>query len=74
MFNVDIDQAKDHLPELIEKTLSDGEVIITRGGQPIPKIVSIKGSKKKRKFGTARGLINISDDFDQPLADFKEYM
>jgi prevent-host-death family protein len=74
MFNVDIDQAKENLPELIEKTINNGEVIITRAGQPIAKIVSIKETKKERKFGTARGLIKISDDFDQPLDDFKGYM
>jgi len=28
----------------------------------------------KRPLGLAKGLIVISDDFDQPLADFKEYM
>ncbi len=29
---------------------------------------------KERKFGCARGLIEISPDFDEPLEDFKEYM
>ncbi len=28
----------------------------------------------KRTLGLAKGRIVISDDFDQPLADFKEYM
>jgi hypothetical protein len=26
------------------------------------------------KFGNAAGLIEMSDDFDEPLEDFKEYM
>lgn len=29
---------------------------------------------KAPKFGSARGLIQMSDDFDEPLEDFKEYM
>ncbi|MEG4147966.1 DUF2281 domain-containing protein [Microcoleus sp. Pol12B5] len=32
---------------------------------------------KKRRvplFGSKRGLILISDDFDEPLEDFKDYM
>jgi hypothetical protein len=34
-----------------------------------------KESKKKQpKFGTARGQIYMSPDFDEPLEDFKEYM
>ena len=28
---------------------------------------------KKRKAGLAKGLIEMSDDFDEPLEDFKEY-
>jgi prevent-host-death family protein len=74
MLNIDINQAKTKFPELIEKTISDGEIIITRGGHPIAKLVPITTTKTGRKFGTAKGLIKISDDFDQPIDDFKDYM
>ena len=30
--------------------------------------------KKKPKFGCLKGKIKISEDFDAPLEDFKEYM
>jgi hypothetical protein len=33
----------------------------------------IKG-KRRRQAGTAKGLVTISDDFDEPLEDFKDYM
>ncbi len=29
---------------------------------------------RKRTFGSAKGLIKIADDFDDPLEDFREYM
>lgn len=29
---------------------------------------------QKRQFGAAKGFFVISDDFDEPLEDFKEYM
>ncbi len=29
---------------------------------------------KERKFGCAKGLIEIAPDFDEPLDDFKEYL
>lgn len=74
MINIDINQAQKNFPELIKKTISNGEVIITKGGQPIVKLVPLKKTRKERKFGTAKGLIKISDDFDQPIDDFKEYM
>ncbi|MCP5174154.1 MAG: DUF2281 domain-containing protein [Moraxellaceae bacterium] len=28
---------------------------------------------KKRVFGSAKGLIKIADDFDEPLQDFVDY-
>ncbi len=31
-------------------------------------------TKKKRKAGSLAGQIVLADDFDEPLADFKEYM
>lgn len=33
-----------------------------------------KGSNKQSNFGSAAGLIEMSDDFDEPLDDFKAYM
>ena len=33
-----------------------------------------KTQLKKRQLGTAKGLIVMSPDFDEPLEDFKEYM
>lgn len=35
--------------------------------------VSDKNVPKKRKAGLAKGLIEMSDDFDEPLEDFKDY-
>ena len=30
--------------------------------------------KGKAKFGSAKGMFTMSDDFDEPLEDFKDYM
>lgn len=37
-------------------------------------VVPVTSSKPRPQFGSARGLIEMSDDFDSPLADFDEYM
>ena len=34
----------------------------------------VGGSKPYRRAGSAEGLIGMSDDFDEPLEDFKEYI
>ncbi|RPI75901.1 MAG: type II toxin-antitoxin system Phd/YefM family antitoxin [Desulfobacteraceae bacterium] len=74
MQTIDIIQAQQHFSELIEKTISGDEVLITKAGQPVVKLVAVKTAAKQRLFGSAKGLIKISDDFDEPLNDFKEYM
>lgn len=42
------------------------------------KLVSKNGvklkPKGKRGFGSMKGVFKMSDDFDEPLEDFKEYM
>lgn len=40
-------------------------------------LISKSSHKKKRitpQFGSAKGKINMSPDFDEPLEDFKDYM
>jgi hypothetical protein len=36
--------------------------------------VPISVTKPRPQFGSAKGLIKMSDDFDEPLEDFEEYM
>jgi len=72
MQNIDINQVKQQLPKILENI--EDTIIITKQGLPIAKIVGIPNKKKKRQFGSAKGLIKISDDFDAPLDDFEEYM
>ncbi|MHC5833068.1 MAG: DUF2281 domain-containing protein [Nostoc sp.] len=38
------------------------------------KLTPVSPVKRRRQPGSAKGLITISDDFDAPLEDFKEYM
>lgn len=35
--------------------------------------VPFKAAKRHPQFGSAQGLLEIADDFDDPLADFAEY-
>lgn len=75
MQTIDVNQAKQHLPRLIEQTMCGEEVIITQGGQPLVKLVALtKQRRKHRQSGSAKGLIRLADNFDEPIEDFKEYM
>ena len=74
MQNIDVNQAKHRFSELIEQAICGDEIVITKSGQPIVKLVAISKRKHQRQFGSAKGLIKIPPDFDEPLEDFRDYM
>jgi hypothetical protein len=53
------------LPEPAQKAVLDLVEKLAEENQP---------QKPKAKFGSAKGLIHIAPDFDEPLEDFKPYM
>lgn len=76
MQQINLNEASEHLPDLIEAALMGEEIVITKDNQPVVKLVPVSSIKKRRpaKAGSAKGLVIISDDFDEPLEDFKDYM
>lgn len=74
MTQVDLQQAKERFLELIELAVSGEEVIISKNQQPLVKLTPVSRPRRQRKFGSAKGLIAMAEDFDGPLEDFKEYV
>lgn len=71
MTQLDIGQAKSNLSKLLDLAIKGEEIIITQNDKPIAKISPIKRPLKR---GSAKGKVWMSDDFDEPLEDFKNYM
>lgn len=72
---VDLNQARTQLPELVEHAARSGEeVVLTREGEAVAKIVPLVRTRPPRRFGSARGQLSVPDDFDAPLDDFRDYM
>ncbi len=75
MLNIDIEQAKNSFPNIIEQTIKGNEIIITKKGRPVVKMIAItKKHKKKRLFGSAKGLIKMAADFNKTPEDFRNYI
>ena len=74
MQTIDLNKVKENLTELVELAADGEEIVITKDHKPLVKLVSATEKKRQRLFGSAKGLIKIADDFDEPLEDFKEYM
>lgn len=74
MRQVTRDEAQEHLAELLDAAL-DGEVVYIGGeGMALVRLLPVTTTAPRRRAGTARGLIHMADDFDDPLPEFEEYM
>ena len=73
MHQVTVQEAKDHLTDLIEAAVNGEEIVITKDDQHRVKLVPIQRTKPRPQFGSGKELITMSDDFDAPLEDFEEY-
>ena len=73
MHQVNYDDAKTRLMDWIEAALRGDKIIIAKDGKQMVELVPVKRAGK-RKFGSAKGKIKILKGFDEPLADFREYM
>jgi prevent-host-death family protein len=74
MHQVDINEAKTNLSDLVKEAMSGVEVVITKDDQPIVKLVPLPQGKPRPHFGSGKSLITMADDFEAPLADFDDYM
>lgn len=68
------DELPKKLRELIDAALRGDTVVIERADHSRLQLVPLKQTAHLRKAGSARGMVQMSDDFDAPLTDFGEYM
>lgn len=61
-------EAKSSLSKLVERAVAGEDVIIARAGVPAVRLVPVK-HHQPIKWGTLRGKIWMSEDFDDPLPD-----
>lgn len=75
MIEVGVHEAKTNLSQLLRRVAGGEEVLITRGGEPVARLVPAQ-SRRRRALGRDMGRIVIAEDFDAPLpsdviADFE---
>ena len=59
--------AKTHLSRLLKRVGAGEQFVISRGNEPIARLVPYESAPKKRILGRFRERIYIADDFDQAL-------
>lgn len=61
------------LGNLVEMAVRAGEVVLTRDGMPIARIIPRPAARAARQPGSARGMIHMADDFDAMPEDLREF-
>ncbi len=69
MHTVGLKEAEGRLAELLDEVANGAEVVITREDGATFKIVPVAPVAPYPKFGSAKGLVQIMKDFDEPLED-----
>ncbi len=64
MKNANIHEAKTHLSKLIESVLAGEDVIISKAGKPLVRLIPYQGATQPRTPGIWKGRIKIASDFD----------
>lgn len=78
--NIPVSEAKAKFSEILSRAAAGEEIVVTKHGKPIVKITDIAEDKEaliaKRKafIGSLKGKVWMSEDFDEPLEEFAEYM
>lgn len=74
MYEVELGEVQSRVSELLDLALRGDEVVIVRDHQPVLKLVPVPEAARHRRAGSARGLIEMAEDFDAPLEDFEPYV
>jgi prevent-host-death family protein len=71
---VNMHEAKSSLSKLVKRAATGEEIVIANRGKPVAKLTPVADRRKEIPWGVLKGKIHMSDDFDAPLNEFKDYM
>ncbi len=66
-------EAKTHFSKLLERAHEGTVFVVTRRGKPVAQLGPSVEQAHHPVFGSAKGQIHMSADFDEPLDDMAEY-
>jgi antitoxin (DNA-binding transcriptional repressor) of toxin-antitoxin stability system len=72
MSPISVTEAEPQLDDLIRQAAKGEEVVIRGTGGAVVRLVPVEVPGRPR-FGSARGMFTMADDFDAPLDDFAPY-
>jgi antitoxin (DNA-binding transcriptional repressor) of toxin-antitoxin stability system len=77
MHQITIQEAESHISSVFNDVLSGEEIVLTDHDTPVMKMIPIahpSNGTERLKFGSLKGKIWISDDFNDTPEEFAEYL
>jgi antitoxin (DNA-binding transcriptional repressor) of toxin-antitoxin stability system len=75
MQTVTLEEAQNHLAEIIEKLAPGEEVVVTRNDRPLATLRAAPVTRRVPRFGTLKGsILHIAPDFDAIPEGFEDYL
>ena len=70
MIEVNVHRAKTSLSQLLQRVEAGEEVVISRDGVPVARLVRVERTAGgRRTLGADRGLFTVPEDFNAPLPE-----
>jgi len=69
-----LQDAKIYLQQLISDAQHGKAVLIVDDNEQAVQLIPVAEARKPRRAGSARGLVKMAADFDDPRADFDEHV
>lgn len=61
-----IHEAKTNLSRIIERVEHGEEIVISRAGRPVAKVIPFPQKVSRRGRGSLKGMLHLADDWDSP--------
>ncbi len=64
---INVHEAKTTLSKLLRRVQAGEEIVISKSGHPVARLVPVTEPPRDRDLGFAKGGVTIAPDFDAPL-------
>lgn len=64
---VNVHEAKTHFSRLLARVVTGEEVVISKAGKPVARLVPVAEKLTQRTPGSAKGKLTLAKDFNAPL-------
>ena len=71
---VNMHDAKNNLSKLVKRAAAGEDILIASNGKPVAMLTRLPPKHRQIPWGIFEGKIHMTDNFDEPLEEFKDYM